>query len=139
MNGGVRDLFAGATSYTGLDVVPGPGVDIVADAATWRPLDPDRYFDTVVCAEVLEHTPDWRAIVQTCHDVLVSGGRLILTCAGPGRARHSGRGPWDLEPDEWYRNISAEELAGALRHAGFAVASVTTAGQDLQALARRAG
>lgn len=136
MNGTIRDLFDGA-DYLSLDIVDGPGVDIVADAATWRPLDPDRRFDVVVCCEVLEHTPDWRAIIQTAHDVLAPRGRLILTCAGPGRPPHSGRGPWALEDGEWYRNIAPEELEGALRLTGFISASVTVAAQDLHALARR--
>ena len=139
MNGSVRELFAPAR----LPVCghrARPGVDVVADAATWRPLDPDRRFAVVVCCEVLEHTPVWRDILRTAHDVLEPGGLFIVTCAGPGRPVHSGRSAVsELEPGEWYRNISPEELAGALRLAGFQGASVTIAGQDCQALARRAG
>jgi len=139
MNGTIRGLFHPA-QYLCVDIAAGKGVDVVADAATWRPLDPDRYFDVVVCCEVLEHTPDWRAILQTAHDVMAPGGRLIVTCAGPGRPVHSGRSAVaELEDGEWYRNISPEELAGALHQAGFANASVTVAGQDCQALARRPG
>lgn len=140
MNGTVRDLFPAAARYVSLDLVAGKGVDVVADAATWRPLDPDRRFAVVVCCEVLEHTPDWRAILQTAYDVMAPGGVLIVTCAGPGRPRHSGRSAaLQLEPDEWYRNVTPEELAGALRHVGFVNAAVTQAGQDCQAVARRAG
>jgi SAM-dependent methyltransferase len=140
MNGTVRGLFSPPARYLCVDIAEGPGVDVVADAATWRPPDPDRRFDVVVCCEVLEHTPDWRAILQTAHDVLAPGGRLIVTCAGPGRPTHSGRAPVaELALGEWYRNISPEELAGALQLAGFNAHSVTIAGQDCQALARRAG
>jgi SAM-dependent methyltransferase len=140
MNGTVRGLFSPPARYLCVDIAAGPGVDVVADAATWRPLDPDRQFDVVVCCEVLEHTPDWRAILQTAHDVLARHGLLIVTCAGPGRPVHSGRAPVaELAPGEWYRNISPEELGGALQLAGFNAAAVSTAGQDCRALARRAG
>lgn len=138
MNGSVRGLFAPAR-YLCVDIAPGPGVDVVADAAEWRPLDPDRLFDVVVCCEVLEHTPVWREILRTAYDVMRPGGRLIVTCAGPGRPVHSGRSAVsELEDGEWYRNITPEELSGALRQAGFD-ASVFIAGQDCQALARRPG
>ena len=55
LNGTVRDLFPSARGYTGVDLVAGPGVDVVADAADWRPREPAP--DLVVCCEVLEHTP----------------------------------------------------------------------------------
>jgi SAM-dependent methyltransferase len=147
MNGSVRDLFSppradahrrSPAGYLSLDIAPGPGVDVVADAATWRPLDPDRKFAVVVCCEVLEHTPDWRAILQTAYDVLAPTGVLIVTCAGPGRPVHSGRSPVaELEPDEWYRNITPEELHGALTQAGFNGPAVALTGQDCQAVAWR--
>jgi hypothetical protein len=57
INGGVRELFPNADPYVSLDIVDGPGVDIVADAATWVP---DRAYDLVVCTEVFEHTPSGR-------------------------------------------------------------------------------
>lgn len=138
MNGTVRELFPAAARYVSLDLMPGRGVDIVADAATWRPLDPDRRFAVVVCCEVLEHTPDWRQILQTAHAVLGPGGWLIVTCAGPGRPVHSGRAPVaELEDGEWYRNLSPEELTGGLLQAGFTNPQVRVAGQDCQAVARR--
>src|SRR5688500_18941281 len=67
VNGSIRHFFGWAEVYDGLDIVDGPGVDIVADARTWIP--PGTY-DVVVSTEVLEHVADWGAIVQTCMNAL---------------------------------------------------------------------
>src|SRR5436309_1078822 len=39
---------------------------------------PRRGFDTVVCANVLEHIADDAAALRTMHDALVPGGRVVL-------------------------------------------------------------
>jgi SAM-dependent methyltransferase len=114
INGTVRDLFTGP--YTVLDVMPGPDVDIVADAATWTT---DHRYDVVVCAEVFEHTPDWRGIIETAHEVLRPGGRFIASAAGPDRAPHSAHDGGGLRPGEYYANIQPGELKDALQAAGF--------------------
>lgn len=116
INGSNRDLFP-AAAYTVLDIADGPGVDIIADAATWTP---DREYDLVLCTEVFEHTPDWRQIIATCHKACRAGGRLVLTMAGPGRAEHSAvDGGWTLHPGEHYANIHPDELRQALEAAGW--------------------
>lgn len=111
VNGSCRDLFPNAT-WTALDHVPGDGVDVVADAATWTP---DRLYDVVVCTEVMEHTPRWREIIGTAWVALKPGGRLVATMAGPGRPPHSAvDGGWTLHPGEHYQNIHPDELRTAL-------------------------
>lgn len=103
VNGEVRQFFAGR--YLGIDIKPGPGVDVVADASTY---EPSELFDVVVCCEVLEHTVVWPGIVAMCGRALRPGGALILTCAGPGRAPHGAAGG-DVG-SEFYANVSADEL-----------------------------
>jgi len=116
INGGVRDLFPNADPYVSLDIAEGPGVNIVANAATW---EPDRTYDLIVCTEVFEHTPEWPAILSTMAAACRTGGRLVLTMAGPGRSPHgaSGGGP---VPEEFYRNVPPGELAFELASRGWA-------------------
>jgi hypothetical protein len=108
VNGGIRDLVA-AADYTSLDLAPGPDVDVVADCRTWQPPQP---VDLVLCCEVLEHAPDPAGVVAAAISYLGSGGRLVLTCAGPGRAPHSGYHGGPLADGEHYANVDPEDLLG---------------------------
>jgi SAM-dependent methyltransferase len=133
INGSLRDLFPNAV-YVALDIEDAPDVDIVADARTW---EPDARYDLVLCTEVFEHVEDWHAILATAVKALAPGGRLIVTCAGEGRFPHSGRREAPApDPDEWYRNLTIDELAAALRGYPLLVdISVEALGDDLRATA----
>lgn len=110
----VRPLFPNA-DWWGIDAQPGPAVDEVADAATWRPC---WTVDLVVCCEVFEHTPDWAAIVANSFEVVRSGGRVVFTCAGPGRPEHGVNVDDPLNPGH-YSNVDPDELREAMVAAGF--------------------
>jgi SAM-dependent methyltransferase len=116
INGSTRGLFPRA-DYTSLDIVPGDGIDIVADAAIWVP---DREYDLVVCTEVFEHTSAWPQIVATAFTALRPGGQFIATMAGPGRMPHSAFDGGPLQPGEYYANVEAGSLRQVLDNAGFA-------------------
>lgn len=117
INGTARRWFPNATRYVVLDILAGPGVDIVADAATWTP---DQAYDLVVATEVFEHAERWREIVVTAFTALRPGGQLVATMAGPGRPTHSGvDGEPRLHPGEWYANIDPDELRAVTRAAGY--------------------
>jgi hypothetical protein len=117
INGGVRGLFPNATRYVAVDIREGDGVDVVADAATWVP---DREYDVVVSTETFEHTDVWPDICLTAYKACRTGGRLILTMAGPGRAVHSAidGGP-SLHPGEHYGNVEPDDLERVLLTAGW--------------------
>lgn len=83
-NGSVRGLFHGP--YVGLDMQPGPDVDVVASAAA-IPF-PDAHFDTVVSTEMLEHDPAFWLSLPEMARVLRRGGRLLLTTRGIGFPYH---------------------------------------------------
>lgn len=116
INGGVRDLFPGATRYIAVDIREGAGVDVVADAATWVP---DQEYDVVVSTETFEHTDVWPDICNTAYKACKTGGQLILTMAGPGRAPHSAIDGGLLRPDEHYGNVEPEHLRETLEACGF--------------------
>jgi len=114
INGSIRPLFDTA-HYHGIDLVEGPGVDEVADAATWSP--PGRY-DVVICAEVLEHSPAWEQVMATMWDALEPGGLLLMTCAGPGRAPHSAVDGQEVRDGEHYANVSPGAVLAIVREWG---------------------
>lgn len=116
VNGSIREYFAPA-SYLGIDLVAGDGVDLVADATSeW---EPPGDFDAIVCCEVFEHERQWRQIIANAHRWLRPRGLLLITCAGPGRAPHSGLDGGALRAREHYENIDPKELAIAIGAAGF--------------------
>lgn len=130
LNGSTRFLFPNANPYHVLDVLPGLNVDFVADAADWKP---QRSYDLVVCTETFEHAKRWREIVLTAWDALRPGGWFIFTCAGPGRPPHSGvEAVWGLIGDEWYANVSPEEIQAELVDQGWAEIATRQQGLDTQ-------
>lgn len=127
INGTVRDHFPNAT-WTGLDLYPGPCVDVVCDATQWTP---KSQVDLVICCEVLEHTPQVAEICNQAYEWLRDGGRFIGTAAGIGRAVHSAiDGRKLLHPGEHYANISPRMLEPAL--ARFSRAMIRVVGTDIQ-------
>lgn len=106
VNGNVRGLFP-AADYVTTDIEPGPGVDIVVNGKDYVP---EVAPDCVVCTEVLEHTPDAKAIVENMVKMLRPGGVGIITCAGPGRHPHSAVDGGPLRAGEFYENIEGDEI-----------------------------
>lgn len=118
INGSVRPLFPNATDYTVVDILPGEGVDIVADASTWDP--GERRWDVVVCCETFEHTAGWPGICRTAYTACRPGGMFIVTTAAPGRQPHSAiDGQFRLHPGEHYANVPAVELHRVLVETGW--------------------
>jgi SAM-dependent methyltransferase len=138
-SGPVRPLFGDVDSYVGVDIAPGPNVDVVADAAIW-PFYVFTDVDTVVCCETLEHTPVAEAICANAHRLLKVGGVFLLTAAGEGRAPHSAvdGGPLRaVDSDgmlEFYRNVSRDDLRRWLRDFGVVLIDTDTPG-DIYGLA----
>lgn len=85
----------------------------------------DGGFDTVVCAEVLEHVDDPGRVIDECSRVLRAGGTFVY--AGPNRTVrsrlaliHAAQGWMRLLPADthrWDRFITPDEMDGYLRDA----------------------
>lgn len=127
INGSVRPLF-GDTDYTAIDIAPGPGVDLVADAAEW---EPHRKWDAVVCCEVFEHTARWPRILQTMTTALAIPGVLIVTAACDPRAPHSAIDGGPVRSGEHYANLDPEVLWHRLSALGFTVEMTTDTRGDV--------
>ena len=115
VNGSVRDYFP-AAEFTGLDIEPAPGVDIVADAAVAGPWAQTQAWDIVIATELFEHAERWREIIETMAFVLNLDGPqlLIATCASTGRPPHGARGEWGVPEGQFYGNVSPEDLRAEL-------------------------
>lgn len=110
INGSPRHLFDDDVDYVGVDLQSGPGVDVVADAATVG-LEPA---DVVLCLEVFEHATNPEAIIRNARVLLRRGGLFVASCAMDPRAPHSAIDERPIRPWEHYRNITPDEMAAWL-------------------------
>jgi len=111
VNGAARQVAPPGATWLGLDLRPGPGVDIVTDA---RAYDGAGQYDLVVCAETLEHCADHAGIIACAARALRPGGLLILTAATALRVPHNDDG-YPLRPGDVWCPVQADELAWLLR------------------------
>lgn len=117
VNGTVRPLFEGAAAYVGVDVAPGPGVDVVV-AYGKLPFE-SAAFDVVVSTEMLEHDrKPWRTAAEMVR-VLRRGGRLLATARG---FDEGGAFPFHNPPDRW--RFSEDGMRALLEDAGAAAVEV---------------
>lgn len=115
INGSVRELID-CENYTGIDLVEGPGVDIVMDAVDF---DAEERADLLVCCEVLEHAPDAEGLIWSAWSNLKPGGTFLVTCATDYREPHSAIDGGNLRPGEHYENIRAGWLVSVCDNVGF--------------------
>jgi SAM-dependent methyltransferase len=133
VNGSIRPFFPDA-DYVSVDIAPGPEVDIVCDATTFRPME---RFAAVVCCEVLEHVENPDGFVATAWGSLHPGGLFIVTAACPPRGPHSAVDGGPLRSGEFYRNVDPDLMVAWLT--GWKDAEIETHEDrgDIYAVARK--
>ena len=112
INGSCRDLFPAVARYCSVDLLPGGGVDVVADATRYTP---PWAPDCVLCLEVLEHSRKPAAFIRHAHRLLRPDGLLLITCAMEPRKPHSAGDGGPLQDGEYYRNVEPQALYRWLR------------------------
>lgn len=87
--------------YVGVDIAPGPRVDVVCDAADLVERFGPEAFDVVVSTEMVEHVRDWRRAFDQMKEVLRPGGLLVVTTRSPGFKVHGYPYDfWRFTPDD---------------------------------------
>jgi hypothetical protein len=112
INGTIRDYFTNC-DYTGIDVGPGPGVDVVCCGSEYKS---EVLFNVTVSTECFEHNPRWQETFQNMIDLTVSSGLVIVTVASTGRPEHGtnrtspGDSPHTSGVD-YYKNLTVKDFA----------------------------
>lgn len=129
VNGNESFLFENS-DFTGLDLGPGSGVDVVCPAQEYNAHD--GTFDTIISCECWEHNPYYAESIINAVRMLRSGGLFIFTCATTGRPVHGvasledqsknihtewktmpnvSRNNWD---NEYYKNLTEKDIRKVL-------------------------
>lgn len=112
-----RDLARG--QWTGMDMQPGDGVDVVADLHD-LPVEWQGRFTGVVLSEVLEHVERPWVALEKLRGVMQPGALLVVTVPSCF--------PLHAFPDDYYR-FSESGLRVILGDAGFSRIRTETAGR----------
>lgn len=109
LNGSIRPFFE-QCSYIGVDVGPGPGVDIVIRGEDLA--YSDGFFDVVASTECFEHTEAWPLILAKM--IRFSNRLVFFTCATTGRPEHGTKrcNPWDSPhtAGDYYQNVTEADV-----------------------------
>lgn len=122
-------LRAAGVSWVGADVSPSmlraaveEGGGSVLNASAFALPFADRAFELVVCCRLLHHLSD--ADMHTCiRELGRVSSRLVVASFWDAHSFHAWRQRRGAKPKELRRAFRKEEIEGALREAGYAVAS----------------
>jgi SAM-dependent methyltransferase len=80
VNGSVRPIIEllGPKEYIGIDLVPGPGVDIICRAEQLVEKFGLESVDVVISCTTLEHIKDWHAVVSNLKQICKPNGIMII-------------------------------------------------------------
>lgn len=114
VNGSVRSNFKNASNYVGVDLIPGPSVDVVNKGHLYKS---ETKFDIVLSVESFEHNSDWIKTFENMIELADDNGIVIFTCATKGRLEH---GTYRTDPysspgtaskeNSYYKNLTATDF-----------------------------
>lgn len=137
VNGNEEFLFENC-DFTGLDIGPGDGVDVVCPAQEYDA--PSNHYDTIISCECWEHNPYYKESIHNAIRMLKPGGLFLFTCATTGRPVHGTKTQdaidqanlktlqgntittWKTMPNvsregwdsEYYRNVTEQDIRDAV-------------------------
>lgn len=116
INGSVRQFFEKPLEYIGVDLGPGPGVDMVCSGHE-LPFA-ENLFDITISCECFEHNQFWEETFQNMHYCTKDGGLIVMSCATDGRPEHGthGANPFDAPfTNDYYRNLNVNDFSVAFQ------------------------
>lgn len=106
-----RPLFpAPAYDYVGLDIAPGPNVDLVASGYVWSDLA-DSSFDVAVSGQTFEHNPFFWVTFCEMARIVKPGGFVVVVAPGAGHVHRFPYDCWRFYPDAWRALCTLSGLA----------------------------
>jgi hypothetical protein len=96
VHGSPRKVYPHYESYTGIDMRPGPDVDMVMNAHDLKKNFKENSFDTVINMNLLEHDDKFWLTVEGVNYVLKSGGYQIFCVPYFAYPEHN-------HPDDFWR------------------------------------
>jgi len=90
VNGSLRHFVESLApaEYIGVDILMGPGVDVICSAEELEKKFGLESFDVVIATELLEHVRDWRKAVSNLKRVCRLGGIILITSPSRGFGYH---------------------------------------------------
>lgn len=110
INGSVRQFFD-ECNYTGVDLGPGKGVDVISKGEELS--YSNNFFDVTLSCECFEHNEQWEKTFLNMIRMTVPGGLVFFTCATTGRSEHGTRrtnpssSPY---AQDYYKNLTRNDF-----------------------------
>ena len=76
------------SELVGIDIIPGPGVDIVCSGEKAVEKFGKNSFDVVVASELMEHARNWREVISNIKNVCKPNGIILITTRSKGFRLH---------------------------------------------------
>ena len=113
VNGSIRTIFDNTNEYIGLDLIEGPGVDIVYDG---KHISINQEFDLCISCECFEHNPNYFENFLKMIQLAKKDGVVVFTCATIGRSEHGttesdmASSPGSMEKWNYYKNLKKNDF-----------------------------
>lgn len=81
LNGSLRPVIESwkPNKYVGIDIVDGPGVDIICRAEDVLDKFGKESFDIVISTELIEHVRGWRKVISNIKNICRPNGIILIT------------------------------------------------------------
>lgn len=90
VNGSLRSFVESRKpdKYVGVDIVGGPGVDMICNAENLLDKFQEESFDVIISTELLEHVRNWKMVISNIKKVCKPGGIILITTRSIGWSFH---------------------------------------------------